>query len=82
MTTLEMMNKAKDDRKTYITGNMRYSSDKGFHQDNGIPWDAKAFLTLNEVLELDDWELLDEVKRMTLKEIEKKLGYKIELVSE
>ena len=80
MTTLEMMNKAKENGKTYITEDMRFSTEKGFHGDNGKPWNASAFSTLNQVIEIDDWELL-EPKKMTLKEIEEKLGYEIELVS-
>lgn len=80
MKTLEMMNKAKENGKTYITEDMRFSIEKGFHEYNGRPWDANAFLTLNQVIEIDDWELL-EPKKMTLKEIEEKFGYEIELVS-
>lgn len=80
MKTLEMMNKAKENGKTYITEDMRFSTKKGFHEDNGSPWNANAFRTLNQVIEIDDWKLL-EPKKMTLKEIEEKLGYEIELVS-
>lgn len=80
MTTLEMMNKAKENGKTYITEDMRFSIEKGFHEDSGSPWSAGAFRTLNQVIEIDDWKLL-EPKKMTLKEIEEKLGYEIELVS-
>lgn len=80
MTTLEMMNKAKENGKTYIVDSIRYSVNKGFHDCCGIPWDADAFRTLNQVIEIDDWKLL-EPKKMTLKEIEEKLGYEIELVS-
>ncbi len=80
MKTLEMMNEAEKTRKTYITGSMRYSVNKGFHDSCGRPWDASAFRYLNEVLNLDAWKLL-EPKKMTLKEIEEKLGYEIEIVS-
>ena len=82
MTTFEMMKDAEKTGRTYISEDLRFSMKNGFHNNYGTPWGANAFSELNDVLKLDDWELLDEVKRMTLKEIEKKLGYKIELVSE
>ena len=82
MTTFEMMKDAEKTGRTYITEDLRFSMKNGFHNNYGKPWSANAFSELNDVLKLDDWELLDEVKRMTLKEIEEKLGYKIELVSE
>ena len=82
MTTFEMMKEAEKTGQTYVTEDLRFSMKNGFHDNCGKPWNANAFSELNDVLKLDDWELLDEVKRMTLKEIEKKLGYKIELVSE
>lgn len=82
MTTFEMMKEAEKTGRTYITGDLRFSTNNGFHDEDGTPWRANVFSTLNQILGYDDWELLDEVKRMTLKEIEKKLGYKIELVSE
>lgn len=80
MTTLEMLNEAKKTGKTYIVDSMRYSVNKGFHDSYGRPWDASAFKYLNEVIHLDGWKLL-EPKKMTLKEIEEKLGYEIEIVS-
>lgn len=82
MTTFEMMKEAEKTGQTYVTEDLRFSIQNGFHNSNGKPWSANAFSTLNQVLKFDDWKLLDEVKRMTLKEIEKKLGCKVELVSE
>ena len=82
MKTFEMMKEAEKTGQTYVTEDLRFSIKNGFHNNYGRPWSANAFSELNDVLKLDDWELLDEVKRMTLKEIERKLGYKIELVSE
>ena len=82
MKTLEMMNEAEKTNKTYIVGNMRYSVEKGFHDDNGKPWDANAFENINQIMALDRWKVLENVtKKMTLKEIENKLGHRIELVS-
>lgn len=83
MTTLEMMNEAKKTNKTYISGNnisgMRYSTSKGFHDINDKEWDGTAFPYVNDIFNIDGWQLL-EPKKMTLKQIEKELGYDIELV--
>ena len=81
MNTLEMMNKASKDGKIYITGSMRFSKNMGFHDSDGLPWDADAFKTLNEVLELNNWKIL-EAKKMTLSQIESILGYEIELITD
>lgn len=80
MTTLEMLNESKKTGRTYIIHSMRYSANKGFHDSCGKPWNASAFDYINEIMSLDEWKLL-EPKKMTLKEIEEKLGYEIELVS-
>lgn len=82
MTTFEMMKEAEKTGRTYVIEDLRFSMKNGFHDNCGKPWNANAFSELNDVLKFNDWKLLNEVKRMTLKEIEKKLGYKIELVSE
>lgn len=58
MKTLEMMNEAEKTDKTYISGDMRYSVEKGFHDGRGTPWEAEAFDTLNEVISLDSWREL------------------------
>lgn len=84
MTTLEMMNEAQKTSKTYISGSnitsMRYSTTKGFHDKDGNEWDGDAFEYVNDILGIDMWRLL-EPKKMTLEQIEKELGYNIELVS-
>ena len=84
MKTLEMMNEAEKTEKTYITGNMRYSVENGFHDSTGKPWEADAFTYVNEIMSLDKWKLLEveqTPKKMTLKQIEEKLGHRIELIS-
>ena len=80
MTTLEMMNEAINTNDTYIAGNMMYSKKLGFHDEHKEPWDADAFVYLNDVLNIDDWKLLS-VKEMTMEEVEEELGYKIKLIS-
>lgn len=85
MKTLEMMIEAEKTGKTYITGSMRYSITKGFHDDKGEPWTANAFDTINDIMCLDNWRLLDVNRtlptKMTLRQIEELLGHRIELVS-
>lgn len=81
MKTLEMIKKAEITGKTYVSEDMRYSKAKGFHDSEGFGWGGYSFEYLNDVLDIDNWEEL-EPKKMTLKEIETKLGYPIEIVSE
>lgn len=88
MTTLEMLNKAETDGKTYYDYDMRYNKKYGFHDCEGEPWGTKPFDTVNEIFEGDTWEELDPeddvdyVKPMTIEEIEDELGYKIKIVKE
>lgn len=81
MKTLEMMKEAEITGKTYVSKDMRYSKAKCFHDSEGCGWEGYSFNFLNDVLDIDNWEEL-EPKKMTLKEIETKLGYPIEIVSE
>lgn len=85
MTTLEMMNEAQITNKTYIIGNnltgMRYSASKGFHDKNGKKWEGNTFGYVNNIFDINTWQLLIKPKKMTLEQIEKELGYNIELVS-
>ena len=80
MITLEMMNEAEKTNDTYIAGNMMYSKKLGFHDEHKEPWDADAFIHLNDVVDIDDWKLLT-AKEMRMEEIEEELGYKIKLIS-
>lgn len=84
MKTLTMMNEAERTYKTYINKDLRYSVRHGFHKYDGEPWGAGAFNTINDIMQLEGWKILEQkiTKKMTLKEIEIELGYKIELVSE
>lgn len=84
MTTLEMINEAQKTNKTYISGNnitsMRYSVSKGFHDEEGEEWKGCAFEYVNYIFDINTWQLLKS-KKMTLEQIEKELGYNIEIVS-
>lgn len=81
MYTFEMMKKAEVTGKTYIVNDLRYSRDKGFHNKSGDEWEGGAFRYLNDLLAIESWKEL-EPEKMTLKEVEAKLGYPIELISE
>ena len=83
MYTFEMMKKAEVTGKTYVVNQLRYSKDKGFHDKDGDKWPADAFHYLDDLFNLEDWkELEPKTKKMTLKEVEAKLGYPIEIISE
>lgn len=85
MLTLDMMNLAKETRKIYVTGDLFYSKEDGFTDEDGNEWSGDNFETLNELMKLDDWEETDWSiggKAMTKKEIENVLGYKINIVEE
>lgn len=75
-----MLNEAKKTGKTYTADNMRYSVNKGFHDIYGSDWVTRGFKHLNEVMDINYWKL-EEPKKMTLKEIEEKLGYEIEIIN-
>lgn len=70
LNTLDMMNEALETGKTYISGDMQYSVENGFcDKDTTEPWSAKAFDTINEIMELI-WSPLrmgEATKKMTLK---------------
>lgn len=79
MKTLEMMNTAKADGKTYkhINNDMFYNDKYGFINSNGnyITMDNFAYtLTINAILAFD-WEETNNI--MTLDEAEEKYGIKI-----
>ena len=83
MNTFEMMTEAMQTGMTYIKDDMRYSDEKGFYNNNGDPWPAGRFSSINEIMSLNNWRPLQfsKTKRMTLKEIEEKLGHGVELIS-
>ena len=60
MKTYEMVALAKENRKTYQTGDMYYNVMQGFHDSEGEPWEAEAYSYdangLNDFIEEDKWE--------------------------
>lgn len=81
MTTLEMLMEAVETKGTYVSNNLRYAIEKGFHNEDNeaLIWDENRFDTINDFFNLDDWKILSPNK-MTLEEIEKKLGFQVEII--
>lgn len=58
LSTLEMINTANKNGFTYECVNMRYSSEKGFHDKDGFIINGEQFNTLNEVMNIKTWKIL------------------------
>ena len=76
MTTLEMMNEAIKDGKTYKTYDLRYNATIGFHDKKGHKWEANSFKYINDIFAIDTWQLKPE-NEMTKSEAEAKFNIKI-----
>lgn len=81
MTTCEIVILADTDGKTYVSGGMRYNKVLGLHDNLGRKWPADAFGSCNELIHLKGWHRIHK-KKITKEEIEKKLGFEIEIVEE
>ena len=57
MKTLEMMNIAKDTNKKFKTQDLYYTYKDGFISKTGQQWSGKAFMYVNDIFEIDDWEV-------------------------
>lgn len=87
MKTYEMIAKAEIDGQLYKREEMFYSSEKGFHDKEGNVWGAYAFdgfrennkRDLHAFVMMEDWEVIN-VKRVTMDDIEKLYGCKIEII--
>ena len=58
MKTYEMVVLADEDEKTYRTGHMRYQKRKGFHDEDGREWRARAYESengLSRFIHADNW---------------------------
>lgn len=71
MNTLEMMIKAREDGKTYRTGDLFYNRITGFVNAAGDRWKANASIYLNDIFNLSAWEQ-DTRTYMTKSEAEQK----------
>lgn len=74
MNTIEMYLQAQRDGKTYRNEDMRYNIREGFHDEDGRPWDGRAFEYVNEIFDLNEWEL-DEYEEMVKGETEERKQY-------
>jgi hypothetical protein len=87
MNTCEMVLLADTNGKTYKSDEMYYHKDKGFHDDHGETWDYDAFRDFHEngrygldaFVHTCEWEEVKK-RKMTIEDIEEKLGYEIEII--
>lgn len=73
LDTITMVQKAKEDGKTYKSGVARYNSKIGFYDANGIEWEHFSLSIVNDIFECK-WQ---EENTMTKSEAEEKFGIKI-----
>lgn len=76
MNTLEMLIQANKDGKTYKYSDMRYNKCFGFHDRKGEKWEGYAFKYINDIFEINDWQLKPD-NEMTKSEAEAKFNIKI-----
>lgn len=76
MTTLEMMNKAAKDSKTYKAYDLRYNAIIGFHDKEGYKWKVDSFTYINDIFAINTWQLKPD-NEMTKSEAEAKFNIKI-----
>lgn len=76
MNTVEMYLQAQRDGKTYRSKDMRYNVREGFCDEDGTPWEGYAFKFVNDIFNLNEWELVPD-NEMTREEAEKKFNIKI-----
>jgi len=81
LTTCNIVLMADANGCTYASCGVRYSKEKGFHDSRGNEWPTKYFESLDFFVHLDGWEEI-KLKKLTKSQIEKKLGYEIEIVDE
>ena len=75
-----MMEIARLTHDTFKHQDLFYNDTFGFHDSDKEPWPCNSFKTFNDFLKnAQDWELVKIVK-MTKSQIEKELGYKIEII--
>lgn len=76
MTTLEMMNVAKVNGKTYYANDLLYNVKFGFYNRLGNKWQGSAFDYLNDLFDVDYWKM-DDTIYITKSEVEEKYGIRI-----
>ena len=58
LSTLDMMNKAKENGLTYFFQDLRYSVENGFHDRDKKPWNADAFKYIDDIMNINAWKIL------------------------
>lgn len=81
MMSYEMIGVSDQNGRTYESIYGTYSKDKGFIFTN-YARDLSREELVNNLLHENCWSLKQESKKMTKEDIEKELGYKIEIISE
>lgn len=76
MTTLDMMIEAKANGKTYHASDMLYNTELGFHNKFGKLCYVDNFCYINDLFDIDYWQLVDAIC-MTKSEAEEKYGIMI-----
>src|SRR5699024_8389385 len=74
MNTIEMYLQAQRDGKIYHCKDMRYNVREGFHDKYGRPWKGHAFEYVNDIFDLNEWELY-EYEEMAKGETEERKQY-------
>lgn len=82
MYTYQMIGLADENGKTYVSDYGTYSKKEGFKFSNDFGnEECKWTAFINMLFHEDMWKLKkDPIKKMTLDEIEKELGYKVQIV--
>ena len=80
LTTLDMLNLARKTGKTYVNVDLRYNVADGF-VNTRTGKSSQLFVVIDEFMNAI-WNEEDEIKELTIEEIEEKLGYKIKIVEE
>lgn len=81
--TYEMVGVADQNDKTYVSKYGTYNKRIGFNFNNDVDINcANSRVLINKLFHENCWSLKVESKKMTKKQIEEKLGYKIDIIDE
>lgn len=81
MYTYQMIGVADENGRTYECKYGTYSKEKGFEfGDEYLNKKCKVLAFINLLFHEDIWQLKQEPKKMSLQDIEKELGYRVQIV--
>ena len=75
-----MVGIADENGRTYESKYGTYSKEKGFEFTNFPKEECKQIAFINLLFHEDIWKLKPEVKKMSLQDIEKELGYRVQII--